>query len=218
MRRLRQLFRNIHWIGFVGGEPLLHPDPATFINITRFAFPKSKLRFFTNGILLSKASAAFWDACRNTNTIIDVAVYPPMRNHIEKFRVLCEAEGVKARFKSIDTFHAHRNLKGDSDKKKAFKACRRIAYCPLLKQGRIYTCPMPAYVNYFNKSFNYRIAVDGGIDIHSKSISGLKILRKLNRPIETCRWCSHDIVQFPWATSNRLPADWDAAEVEKYAR
>ena len=52
MHRIRQLFRNIHTIRLMGGEPLLHPDPASFVIATRAVFPQARIRFVTNGILL----------------------------------------------------------------------------------------------------------------------------------------------------------------------
>ena len=44
------------------------------------------------------------------------------------------------------------------------------------------------------------------------------VLRQLNQPIETCKWCSYDFVPFPWSTSNRRPEEWDAAEYLRVRR
>ena len=215
MRRLSQLFHKIHTIFLMGGEPLLHPDPASFITMTRYWFPKSELRFLTNGILLSKASNSFWKACQGTNTAIHVTVYPPLRKHVNNMRTLCDRHGVKAVFRKVNRFHAHRNLKGDTDKHKAFKACRKKVFCPLLKQGTIYTCPIPGYVHYFNERFNCQITIDKGIDIHADTLTARKILRALNRPIETCKWCSDYFIEYQWSKSNKLSSDWDSAEIAR---
>jgi hypothetical protein len=74
---------------------------------------------------------------------------------------------------------------------------------------------MSALVGYFNEQFGHRIPVDGGIDIHAPGTSGRAILRRLNRPIETCKWCSPDGISFPWSTSSRLPGEWDAGAFRK---
>lgn len=217
LQRLRELFGNIRMIRLMGGEPLLHEDAASFITVTRTAFPRSDLRFVTNGILLPKASPRFWDACRSTKTIIDLTAYPPFRHRVECWRALCEAQRVRLRVTSVETFFAFHNLRGDSDKQKAFKLCRRRWYCPFLREGRLYVCSVPALVHTFNKRFGTKIRTDRGIDIHSQGINGGWILRQLNRPIETCSWCSCDIVPFPWSVSNKLPAEWDAGEQRKTA-
>ncbi len=215
MQRLRQLFRNIWNIRLMGGEPLLHQDPASFITATRAEFPESRLHFVTNGILLQNASANFWNACRNTNTTIDITAYPPLRR-VEDCRTLCKAERVSLYLRNAETFYTWLNLKGDSNKQKAFNLCW-MRYCFFLKEGRLYTCAMSALIHYFNKSFRYQIAADKGIDIHSQHISGRWVMRQLNRPVETCRWCSYEKIFFPWSLGKKLSADWDEAEHRKMA-
>ncbi len=215
MRRLKQLFINIKQIRLMGGEPLLHKDPASFITVTRAAFPKADIRLVTNGILLPKASAEFWNVCRSTNTTIDVSVYPPLK-HAENLRALCKSKHVSLNMsKPIETFFAGLNPKGDSDKQKAFNVCRSMYYCPYLSEGRLYVCVMPATVHYFNNISDYQIEADKGINIHSPLISGSSILKRLNKPVETCKWCAYDYVDFPWSISDKTSAEWDPAEHRK---
>lgn len=178
-------------------------------------FPKSDIRLVTNGILLPKASADFWNVCRSTNTTIDLSVYPPLKRS-EDLRTLCESKHVNLNMsKTIETFHAHHNPKGNSDKQKAMNACRKMYYCPYLREGRLYVCVMPATVHNFNKISDYQIAIDGGINIHSKNISGSWILDELNKPIETCKWCAYDFTPFSWSTTNKTSAEWDPSEHKK---
>lgn len=209
MRRLSQLYRTIHTIRLMGGEPLLHPDAHLFIRITRSAFPGSAIRFVTNGILLPQASQAFWDACRDTNTIINLTVYPPVHKRFDDYRSLCEDKGVSLSTRYAETFLAHCNLKGTSQKNRAFNLCPLRLRCLYLQDGRLYPCAMSALVHYFNESFGYKITADKGINIHSNFTSGRKVLMKLSKPIDTCKWCSYKSVRFAWETSNRVPDDWD---------
>lgn len=210
MKRLRQLFRNIHTIRIMGGEPLLHPQVESFIVASRRAFPKAVIKVVTNGILLPSASEEFWNACRDTHTSIDLTVYPPIRKNLPDYLALCEAKGITIVPREVETFFAHHNLKGDSDKVKAFDICRSVFFCPFLQEGRLYTCALPALVHYFNERFGQTIAADEGINIHSGSITGGEILRQLQKPIETCKWCSYDFVDSKWDVSKRVPEDWDA--------
>ena len=215
MQRLKQLFTNIKKIRLMGGEPLLHENPTSFITVTRAAFPKADIRFVTNGILLPKASAEFWNVCRSTNTTIDISVYPPLK-HAEDLRTLCKSKHVNLNMsKVIETFTAWHNPKGDSDKQKSFNICRSKNFCPNLKEGRIYTCYMTAYIHYFNNISDYQIEADKGINIHSQIMFGSWILKQLNKPIETCRWCSYDHAPFSWSISNKTPDDWDVTKYKK---
>jgi hypothetical protein len=210
MRRLAQLFRNIRQIRIMGGEPLLHPDVDLFIISTRSAFPRCELRFVTNGMLLLESSQKLWDACRNTKAIIDLSVYPPLKRYLPEIRALCNSEGVKLNEMPVETFIAHHNLKGDSDKHKALEVCREAFFCPFLKDGHLYVCAVPALVHHFNNAFDSNIIADEGIDIYSKHVSGRAVLKQLNRPVETCKWCSYNFSQFPWETTNKLADDWEA--------
>jgi len=210
MRRLRQLFRNIRIIRLMGGEPLLHPDPGPFLTVTRAVFPRARLRFVTNGILLPQAAPEFWEVCRRTHTTIALTVYPPWAGRLRAWQSLCVAQGVCVFTTQVETFHAHANLRGNSDPRTAFDLCRRRYFWPVLREGRLYPCGVPAFVPYFNEQFGCQIPVDAGIDIHAPAARARTILRRLNEPMETCRWCSYDFVPFPWAPSNRRAEDWDA--------
>jgi hypothetical protein len=210
MRRLSELFHNIRMIRLMGGEPLLHPQPASFIAVTRRFFPQADIRLVTNGILLPNASDIFWRTCRDTHTTIDLTVYPPLRSRIEDFRALCKSWDVCLNAKEVELFHAHMNLSGNSDERRAFSICRDKYYCPFLQNNHLYPCAKTALIHYFNERFNYHIPVHSGVDIHSHFPSGRKVLQLLNRPISTCKYCSYDFVPFVWTKSCQMSSEWDA--------
>jgi hypothetical protein len=211
MTRLSQIFDNIHTIRLLGGEPLLHPDPTSFIIISRTSFPKSRIRFVTNGILLPKAPTSFWEACRKTNTTIDLTLYPPLQKNTLIWRKICEDEGVDLCMEEINTFHARMNINGDSVKEKSFNFCRSHYFCPFLKEGRIYSCFMAATIQHFNNNFGTRIIADPGVDIYLPKMSRQVIMKYLSKPIETCRWCSHNSEQFSWSVSKKKIQEWDSS-------
>lgn len=210
MRRLSHLFKNIRTIRLMGGEPLLHPDAASFIAVTRRLFPLADIRFVTNGILLTNAPDAFWMTCRDTHTVIDMTVYPPLRSRIEDLQSLCMSKGVSLNPREMDLFHAHMNLSGSSDERSTFAACRSTLFYPFLKNGRLYHCAWPALIHYFNEWFDYDIPADAGIDIYSSFLSGRRVLQLLNKPIASCKYCTFDIGTFPWTKSAKMLSEWDA--------
>ena len=215
LHRLAALFRNVRRLRLMGGEPLLHPQAAEFISIARTCFPRADLRFVTNGILLSKAPEPFWEACRRTRAIIDLTVYPPFEERRADWRRLCERERVVLNDSPpLNAFHAHMNLQGDSTPRKSFRSCRSRFFCPFLQAGRLYPCGLPALAHYFNAKFDARIPEAAGIDIHAPGMTARKILRHLNRPVQTCAWCSETPIAYPWARngpeSPPRAADWDA--------
>jgi hypothetical protein len=208
IQRLGQLFRNIAMIRLMGGEPLLHPNPASFLAVTRNYFPRADLRFVTNGVLLAKAPAAFWTACRDTKTAIDLTLYPPFKERAGEWQSICDRERVICRVHEVQTFYKHMNLRGDSNRRRAFLNCRNQFYSPFLQNGRLYTCPKAALVHYFNKEFGVEIPADSGVNIHSPNTSARKIVSYIDKPIETCQWCTYDLPHFPWSSGKDSVHSW----------
>ncbi len=218
LRGLKLHFSHISRIRLMGGEPLLHPHPATFIISTREIFPQSDIRFVTNGILLDRARPDFWEACRETATVIDLTLYPLFRDRAPEWRSLCRSQEVQLNMsREIQTFFAHMNLEGSSDGPAAFRVCKSHFVCPFLRNGRIYTCAIPALVPFFNDRFGYDIPTDPGINVHSPTTTGHRVLEYLEKPIETCRWCSYDLPSFPWQVSKRNIEEWDAQRLSQGA-
>ena len=207
--RLSVLFDNIRVIRIMGGEPLLHPEVASFIAITRKAFPYSSIRLVTNGILLSKASDLFWKACYNAEAIIDLSVYPPFRNQVKRLELLCDSHRVVMLQSEIkDNFHSCLNVHGDFDKDQRFNECRNSSQVITLRDGYLYPCWRPPVIHYFNKRFDYNIPVDKGIDIYSSGVSGKDIIGQLGFSMEICKWCLNDPSLHLWGCGEINCLNW----------
>lgn len=214
LRRLAELFRNVRRLRLMGGEPLLHPQAAEFIAVGRECFPKSNLRFVTNGTLLASAPARFWVVCRDARAVIDLTVYPSFEARRDEWRRLCARERVALNDSPpLNSFHAHMNLKGNTPPQRSFRSCRSRFYCPFLQAGRLHPCGLPALAHHFNAKFGANVSGDEGIDLHAPGLTARKILRRLDRPVPTCAWCSETPSPFPWARngpgSPPRAADWN---------
>jgi hypothetical protein len=83
----------------------------------------------------------------------------------------------------------------------------------MLKKGKIYVCPIPATINYFNEKFDLKVPGTGFVDIYAPGLSGRDAKQQLNKPSPTCCYCTlgwDTIPVFPWTTSKRVLLDWDA--------
>lgn len=208
--RLSELFFNIEVIRLMGGEPLLNKNAALFIKVTRDAFPMAKIRFVTNGILLTQANNTFWDTCKNTNTVIDFTIYKTMEFKIEVIKETCKEKQVDLFVSDLVTiFFAGSNSDGSSLKEESFSFCRSISPCNFLKQGFIYPCAKAAGIKHFNNKFNTNRPSNEGINIHSK-ISASDIQTYLKTPIDLCKWCTIEYESFKWNTkADAELKDWD---------
>lgn len=211
MQRLAELFRNIHIIRLMGGEPLLHAEATRFFVLTRRCFPRAEIRIVTNGLLLHKMKKTFWETCSRQNVVVEITVYP-ITLHLEKINTLAENHAVRVIRHEAMIFHRHMNLRGDSSPAAAMRICRKHYYCPFLRDGKIYTCARPALVHYFNAQFATSLPETNYLDIHSNNLSGRDVLRFLNRPSESCCFCCYDYPEFEWGLSKKNINEWKVLE------
>ncbi len=205
--RLKALFRNIREIRVMGGEPLLHPDCVSFLQIVRDAFPACRLALVTNGLLLARQSAEFWKACRATRTIISLSVYPPVRPQVEMLTARCREERVPLECVESGMFLARYIPEGNVDVRKAFRFCRGSWYfCPILREGRVYRCAMGCYAAYWNRAAKDGMPAEDGIALGSAT--GPEILDYLMRPMPTCAYCSPKARAFAWRNGTPRLEDW----------
>lgn len=218
MARLAELSENhIKIIKLHGGEPLLNKDVNKFIEITRSLFPKCLIKLFTNGLLLLKsenyAKGNFWQCCKENNVTIELTEYPinlniqAIENKAKEYNTKIKvfgnaADKVRGKIK-LSTKHPF-DIKGGVEKHQ-FISCYHFNECITLKNGRLYTCSIIPYANYFNEAFeqNLEISDENSIDIH-KAKSYDEIAEFVAKRVPFCNYC--DIKNrrtMIWAHSNR---------------
>jgi organic radical activating enzyme len=213
MGQLHLLFASIHKLVLLGGEPLLNSQINEFLNITRSFFSKSKIIIVTNGSLLPKMPEEFWKTCKACSVDIDISIYPPLKSKESYLIELVKEKNLRVSVHLVDSFQAFYNPKGDTFVKQAFKTCQKRMSTPMLKEGKIYICPKPATINYFNQKFGLKLPDSGFVDIYSSILNGWKIKEFLNKPSSICSFCTlgWDVVPtFPWENSKLELTDWQA--------
>jgi hypothetical protein len=98
------------------------------------------------------------------------------------------------------------DIKGSSEEKENFKRCRRAFSCfPMLKEGKIYNCFIPATVHYFNSKHGTKIPNGEYLNIYEPDIDGWNILKQINSSTQTCKYCTSGwkkVPMFPFAKEN----------------
>lgn len=206
----------IKHINFLGGEPLLHTQITEFLDVARKCFPKGELTIVTNGVLLSKQSEAFWCNCRKNHVKIRISNYP--------IRIDWEQINSLAKYYKVVVYYFFRDgvikwgkmkldLHGKQPILESFRRCSQSNECINLSKGKLFTCPVPAYIHHFNKYFgaNLEVAADtaGGdyIDIY-KARSLHEILTFLSKPIPFCKYCAVENKRIEWALSQKNIQEW----------
>lgn len=215
MKQLSQLVANIKLLRLLGGEPLLHPDVSMFLASTRTWFPKTKIHLVTNGILLSSMPVEFWESCRRNSISIEVTLYPPLINKESDFVQMAKSEKISLNVVKASTFFVFINSKGDSELERGFRrCCKWQSYRPILRQGKVYYCFMPALVHYFNTAYGTNIPNTGLADLYDPKMTGWKVLSRIEKSSEACRYCTAGWDKVPaqvWAKSRCNQKEWDMA-------
>lgn len=216
--RLSELFsgraREIH---LLGGEPLLHPDLASFLKTARRCFPQAVIDITTNGVLLPRMGEIFWDTCHKERIVIRPTKYPEESIDYDAAEKLAAQYGVEYRYidntdqtaKTLTKYPL--DLKGLQDPRRSFMLCHRANACIYLQHGRLYTCTVAPTIRHLNSHFGTRFeeAPEDSIDIYQVS-SADEILDYLAHPIPFCRYCMPERAQEgqPWRRSKKELTEW----------
>ena len=184
---------NIVTIRLLGGEPLLHPDINSFMEVTREAYSNSKISIVTNGILLPQMKKKFWETLKEYRIGIDLTKYPILNNKFSYILDLCADNGINyVPILVANKFSEANNPKGDSDMEETWNKCVSKLCLNLWKQ-QIFYC-QNCYKYYYNQKFNKNIPFPPSVDIYSNTGDDIiKLLKKYHRPFEACKYCKpHD--------------------------
>jgi len=203
INRLTSLFGNIRTLTLLGGEPLLNKNLPQFIYESRKAFPRSRIRVVTNGLLCKNVSDELIDAFVKNDTILHITQYKPLVGSIDSLKQMLESKGVRYLVGCpVTQFFTAFRVQGDSDVKKAFSLCARKR-CTYLAGGHLSICSFPILIRFFDRYFGKSLQesmVNDKIDIYDNNIDGFKIKKILSKPISACRYCSRSEF-FEWEQS-----------------
>jgi len=194
----------------LGGEPLLHPNLAEILKISRKYFPLAKLKLVTNGILLKKQPDAFWSVCKNCDIEIIITHYP-INIGIDKILQISRGYGLNVRYYKEDApwFKWPYDLDGKGDINKNFKKCQWALQCVTFFHGRISTCSFVYNFRFFREYFG--MGVDStekdSVDVH-KASSIDEILEFIGKPVSLCRFCMGKCVPLEWGQSKKKIDEW----------
>jgi len=216
-----------------GGEPLLNERLLDYVEVTREVFPNSPICIFTDGLLLPKwGKKGFWEVVKRCDIEVRMTQYPipfnldKIVNDAKEADVevtfeppACLSKGSRLWvFSEIGslTYRGVKNsvkhpfdLKGQQDKFR-YISCYQFNESIVLRDGKIYTCPMIPYAHYFNEYFNQDLKVSDNcyIDIYNAT-SYWEIAEFCTRRTSFCDYCAvHKRYARPWKQSEHTMEEW----------
>ena len=213
IKRIHEIFgQNVARVMFIGGEPLLCPNIADFIKLTRRYFLDSVILIITNGTLTHKMSEEFWKICKECDVTFYLSQYPINIDYFEINNFILE-KGIKSEMAPLFNgrfFVWPFDFSGNQNPKESFINCLSANKCITLRDGKLSTCGTIAYIDTFNDCFktNMLPTDEDYIDIY-KTDSAEEILKFLAKPVPFCRFCDvshrHDIA---WGRSKKEISEW----------
>lgn len=216
LQKLYELFgEKIGRLMLLGGEPLLNPEIEELLVLTRKCLPKTTLYLVTNGLLFPKMTDEFWDICKNNSISIKVTEYPLNFDYKKWFEYGKEkgVDIVDADEMQVEktTYRLPLKEEGGLDAFKNYAKCYHANQCIVLREGRLYTCPICALVDILNKyhDMSFPQVEQNSIDIYKANDADV-IMNFLKHPIKMCEFC--DIYNYeydiPWKVSKKDRHEW----------
>ncbi len=218
LMRLRQVFDDVYEIRLMGGEPLLHPQINGFIEFSRQTFPKANISISTNGMLLLKMPAAFWQSCAVNHVLVKLTNYPISLN-FSAINQLGRSYQVRLKIpKQVNAFFQFINIQGDSNPSHSFRNCRAMYTTPFLRDGRLYSCSFAPHVHLFNEYFHQDIPVTQNDSINLfGDVTPQQVHTFLANPIPLCQWCKTNRPYTNWGRSNGDITEWISGEADSFS-
>ncbi len=218
LKALRARFRRIRHVNLLGGEPLLHPRCGDLVAGVRSVCPDAVITVVTNGLALrpaqdgadgpSAVAAAFLSACRESRARVKWTLYPPMRAFRRQVQEMFRKAGVSLRIEEGDEFWARLVPEGNVDVRKAFRFCRRMMYCPYLRDGHLYTCAQAYHLKDVAAKAGFAAPPAGGMDVYDDALTGREMLRRLMSPCAACAYCADSVRLMRWSRGGTDAAEW----------
>lgn len=195
--RLKELTEHIENIGLWGGETLLHPELDKMIDISREAFPESKIEIGTNGILIPSISDDILNTIKRNNCSVRISGYPPTMEMMEKIEKRLKEKEIVYVIIPVDRFFKRYELQGDYVATEQHAGCGSKV-CHVVKNGSYSSCYVPYGAQVFNQYFGEKFDVSDSIfDLYDETLDMISFTKRVKGALDICRFCGN-IEMHPW--------------------
>lgn len=195
----------------LGGEPLLHPEIAKIVKITRKYFKDDCIKLITNGCNIKKLDESFWIEVAKANILLSITQYPCVSDFDSLIEYVKE-KNVQVEIYAVKDDFSYRRVspKGKFDWKKAYYKCPQGGHCLQLKDGKIYPCAAAAYFYILNNKYGTNFSVDKESYLELSKVKNSDEIKKFRRTSKkVCRYCNvngRDL--HPWRISKFERGEW----------
>jgi organic radical activating enzyme len=198
-------------IRLFGGEPLLHPNVCEFFKAIHEIMPNTKMSVLSNGSLLKQRMGEMINSLIEYDVLVEMTRYPINVNY-EKLFALLNSVGVRTKnFNQYEkTKILRKHILTHEAKQTDFDCCMIHWKSMQLKDGKLYLCPIQAYIDIFNKYFNetYQVKKEDILDIYDDNVTDEVIDKFYRNKNDFCKYCRKPIEDIEWEQSKRSKEEW----------
>jgi cyclic pyranopterin phosphate synthase len=189
---------NLLW--HLGGEPLLHPQVAEFLEKSRKIGFSRVNAISTNGLLLGAMNDRFFDAV----DYIFVALYPHFRTKRDGMEAVLKDKGASRRFTAniVDRAHFYqietdaRQRLSDAEAQASYANCDRAKKGQFVEDGYFYKCMRPVSTREYLVNRGHTEALPDfrtvdGVAIHEPFLKErIEAYMASKKCLESCHYCT----------------------------
>lgn len=191
LQQLKQIFKYIKIIQFLGGEPLLNRELPELIEEVYKFFPYASINVITNGLLIPNVEHRLIDAMKKYNVHLQISLYPPTVKIKDQIcKTLDEDHISYSLFGEIKEFRRQYNTLGNKNMEENFYKCPDKV-CHTVVNGKLGNCYYAATAAHANQYFGINIPYENSVyDLYNNHYTGAELLRKINSPSPMCSYCN----------------------------
>jgi hypothetical protein len=181
----------------MGGEPLLHPEIVSALQVIRRSGISRKVRLFTNGLLLGSMKPDFWSSLDEL-TISSYSSAPVKPRLVELARAQARAHDFVLNIKEVTSFSQVLSPAFRPQVDETFRRCWLRHRCLVVRGGRFYMCTRAAYAEDFFARAAYEPVPAGvvldregdGLALDAPDLAA-RLVEYMNRrqPLAACHHC-----------------------------
>lgn len=190
LKQFKTKVPHINEIRIMGGEPLMSDDLADCCQYLRDLYPYANIYIVTNGILLQKKLPNLRECILENNVILDITLYPPVFDRYDDIIQELNEGHVKYR-SSLRTGFVPMLFSKENKRNFRFDSTELSCECYNLYQGKLYPCPIMAYIKYFNMYYATEYPEETECVSIYEEMEFQDFYRYLTSPAPICNYCNH---------------------------
>lgn len=217
---LNRCLPDIHTFWLTGGEPTLHPEYISLLNIARHLYSEAYIGIYTNGTTLRKFEQDewFWQFIKDNGIVWGVTIYNGEKRYIEELFDKHDCINNLAIVRNGSSFTNLTNYsKGQEVSRKKYEKCGWERRKINVRNGKIFNCPTCEFADLFNEYFNESLKVTEQDYLIVNDLLTKEQVEEFKNPMPFCSQCNLDIRYkrlFMNQSSKRLMEEW--ADIETF--